>query len=343
MTDAITCRHLSKSYSGVVALDDFSLSAVTGQVLGLVGPSGSGKTTALRLIAGFERPDQGSVEVAGEIVVDRDTFVPPERRSVGMVFQDFALFPHMTVGGNIGYGIPKGDGRRGRVTEVLAMVGLSGMEKRMPHELSGGEQQRVALARALAPSPAVVLLDEPFSNLDAPQRDRVRREVRGILVEARATAIFVTHDQEEALAVSDILAVMRDGRVLQSATPHDLYRKPVDRWVARFLGEGEFVAGTVTDGVVETPLGRFPVDTRLTGSVEVLIRPEHVRLTEDQGGAALVVDREFYGHDQLVTLHLDGGRRLLARAGPDVIFNPGDHARYEITEVVVFEAASQGG
>jgi iron(III) transport system ATP-binding protein len=343
MTDAITCRRLSKSYSGVVALDDFSLSAVTGQVLGLVGPSGSGKTTALRLIAGFERPDQGSVEVAGEIVVDRDTFVPPERRSVGMVFQDFALFPHMTVGDNIGYGIPKGDGRRGRVTEVLAMVGLSGMEKRMPHELSGGEQQRVALARALAPSPAVVLLDEPFSNLDAPQRDRVRREVRGILVEARATAIFVTHDQEEALAVSDILAVMRDGRVLQSATPHDLYRKPVDRWVARFLGEGEFVAGTVTDGVVETPLGRFPVDTRLTGSVEVLIRPEHVRLTEDQGGAALVVDREFYGHDQLVTLHLDGGRRLLARAGPDVIFNPGDHARYEITEVVVFEAASQGG
>jgi iron(III) transport system ATP-binding protein len=340
MTDAITCRHLSKSYSGVVALDDFSLNAVTGQVLGLVGPSGSGKTTALRLIAGFERPDRGSVEVAGEIVVDQDTFVPPERRSVGMVFQDFALFPHMTVGGNIGYGIPKGEGRRRRVADVLDMVGLSGMDKRMPHELSGGEQQRVALARALAPSPAVVLLDEPFSNLDAPQRERVRREVRGILVEARATAIFVTHDQEEALAVSDILAVMRAGRVLQSATPHDLYRKPVDRWVARFLGEGEFVAGTVTDGVVDTPLGRFPVDTRLTGSVEVLIRPEHVRLTEDQGGAALVVEREFYGHDQLVTLHLDGGRRLLARAGPDVIFNPGDHARYEITEVVVFSVAS---
>ncbi|MEX1207327.1 MAG: ABC transporter ATP-binding protein [Acidimicrobiia bacterium] len=340
MTDAITCRHLSKSYSGVVALDDFSLTASTGQVLGLVGPSGSGKTTALRLIAGFERPDRGSVEVAGEIVVDQDTFVPPERRSVGMVFQDFALFPHMTVGGNIGYGIPKGDGRHRRVTEVLDMVGLSGMEKRMPHELSGGEQQRVALARALAPSPAVVMLDEPFSNLDAPQRERVRREVRGILVEARATAIFVTHDQEEALAVSDILAVMRDGQVLQSATPHDLYRKPVDRWVARFLGEGEFLDGTVSAGVVDTALGRFPVDTSLSGSVEVLIRPEHVRLTEDEGGAALVVEREFYGHDQLVTLHLDGGRRLLARAGPDVIFNPGDHARYEITEVVVFEAAS---
>jgi iron(III) transport system ATP-binding protein len=214
------------------------------------------------------------------------------------------------------------------------------MEKRMPHELSGGEQQRVALARALAPSPAVVLLDEPFSNLDAPQRERVRREVRGILVEARATAIFVTHDQEEALAVSDVLAVMRDGRVLQTAAPHDLYRKPADRWVARFLGEGEFLSGTVTGSMVDTELGRFPVETKLTGPVEVLIRPEHVRLTEDAGGAALVVEREFYGHDQLVTLHIDGGRRLLARAGPDTIFNPGDHARYEITEVVVFEAAS---
>ena len=340
MTDAIVCRHLSKSYSGVLALDDFSLAAPTGQVLGLVGPSGSGKTTALRLIAGFERPDHGSVSVAGETVVDSATFVPPERRRVGMVFQDFALFPHMTVGGNVAYGLSKDGGRRERVAGALAMVGLSGMEKRMPHELSGGEQQRVALARALVPAPAVVLLDEPFSNLDAPQRERVRREVRGILVEARATAIFVTHDQEEALAVSDVLAVMRDGRVLQTATPHDLYRKPSDRWVARFLGEGEFVAGTVTGSVVDTPLGRFPVETQLSGPVEVLIRPEHVRLTEDAGGAALVVEREFYGHDQLVTLHIDGGRRLLARAGPDTIFNPGDHARYEITEVVVFEAAS---
>jgi iron(III) transport system ATP-binding protein len=340
MTDAITCRHLSKAYSGVVALDDFSLDAPTGQVIGLVGPSGSGKTTALRLIAGFERPDRGSVQVAGDTVVDSDTFIPPERRRVGMVFQDFALFPHMTVGANIGYGLPKEAGRPARIADVLAMVGMSGMEKRMPHELSGGEQQRVALARALAPAPAVVLLDEPFSNLDAPQRERVRREVRSILVEARATAIFVTHDQEEALAVSDVLAVMRDGRVLQAATPHDLYRKPVDRWVARFLGEGEFLDGTVTGGVVDTALGRFPVDTSLSGSVEVLIRPEHVRLTEDAGGSALVVEREFYGHDQLVTLHLDGGRRLLARAGPDVIFNPGDHARYEITEVVVFESVA---
>ena len=340
MTDAITCHSLSKSYSGVVALDDFSLSAPEGQVLGLVGPSGSGKTTALRLIAGFERPDRGSVAIVGETVVDNNTFVPPERRRVGMVFQDFALFPYMSLGDNVAYGLPKSAERKRRVAEVLEMVGLSGMERRMPHELSGGEQQRVALARALAPSPAVVLLDEPFSNLDAPQRERVRREVRGILVEARATALFVTHDQEEALAVSDVMAVMRDGTVLQTATPHDLYRKPADRWVARFLGEGEFLAGTVAGGVVDTELGRFPVNTHLSGPVEVLIRPEHVRLTEDAGGSALVVEREFYGHDQLVTLHLDGGRRLLARAGPDVIFNPGDHARYEITEVVVFEAAT---
>lgn len=336
MTDAIVCRHLSKRYSGVSALDAFSITAPEGKVLGLVGPSGSGKTTALRLIAGFERPDRGAVEVAGEVVVDETTFVPPERRRVGMVFQDFALFPHMTVGGNVSYGLPKGPSRRGRVADALAMVGLSGFESRMPHQLSGGEQQRVALARALAPAPAVILLDEPFSNLDAPQRERVRREVRGILVEARATAVFVTHDQEEALAVSDVMAVMRDGRVIQAATPDQLYRRPADRWVARFLGEGEFLPGTVQGGIVDTALGRFPVDTPLSGPVDVLIRPEHVRLTEDQGGAALVVDREFYGHDQLVTLHLDGGRRLLARAGPETIFYPGDHARYEITDVVVF-------
>ena len=336
MTDAIICRDLSKEYAGVRALDSFSLAAPEAKVLGLVGPSGSGKTTALRLIAGFERPDRGSVEVAGDVVVDDRTFVPPERRRVGMVFQDFALFPHMSVGDNVSYGLPKGSARRGRVADTLDMVGLTGLERRMPHQLSGGEQQRVALARALAPAPAVILLDEPFSNLDAPQRERVRREVRNILIEARATAVFVTHDQEEALAVSDVLAVMRDGRVIQQAAPHELYRRPADRWVARFLGEGEFLSGTVRGGAVDTALGRFQVDTPLSGPVDVLIRPEHVRLTEDHGGAALVVDREFYGHDQLVTLHVDGGRRLLARAGPETIFNPGDHARFEITDVVVF-------
>ncbi len=333
MTDAIVCHGLVKRFAEKPILDGFSLTAPTGRVLGLLGPSGSGKTTALRLIAGFERPDSGSVAVDGVTVVDDTTFVPPERRRVGMVFQDFALFPHMTVGENVGYGLPRGVRRR--ITEVLDMVGLTGMEQRLPHELSGGEQQRVALARALAPAPAVILLDEPFSNLDAPQREKIRREVRGILVEARTTTVFVTHDQSEALAISDVLAVMREGRVIQTASPHDLYRRPVDRWVAQFLGEGAFVEGTVRAGIVDTPLGRFPTDAPDGERAEVLVRPEQVRITADSGGPALVVDHEYYGHDQLVTLHVADGRRLLARNGPHPIFHTGDRVRYEIGEVVV--------
>jgi iron(III) transport system ATP-binding protein len=333
---AVALNDVSKRFGTVAALDGFDLSVERGGVLGLLGPSGSGKTTALRVIAGFERPDAGAIEIAGTTVASDSVWVPPEKRRVGMVFQDYALFPHLSVGGNVAFGLSRGEHRATRVLEVLAMVGLTGTADRMPHELSGGEQQRIALARALAPRPHLILLDEPFSNLDTPQRDRVRREVRTILVESRATAIFVTHDQEEALAMSDTVAVMRHGAVLQTAAPHDLYSRPTDCWVARFLGEAEFVSGTALNGRVDTPLGSFADTSGVSGKVEVMIRPEAVRLTPDDDGAALVVDREFYGHDQLVTLHVDDGRRLLARAGPEPIFNPGDHVRFEVTDVVVF-------
>jgi iron(III) transport system ATP-binding protein len=335
MNSAVSLTAVSKRFGEIAALDGFDLTVPDGTVLGLLGPSGSGKTTALRVIAGFDRPDSGTVEIAGATVVGDGVWVPPERRRVGMVFQDYALFPHLSVADNVGFGLGKGADRH-RTDGVIEMVGLGGMGDRMPHELSGGEQQRVALARALAPEPHIVLLDEPFSNLDAPNRDRVRREVRTILVEARATAIFVTHDQEEALAMSDAVAVMRSGTVLQTAAPHDLYRRPGDCWVARFLGEAEFVPGTAANGRVETPLGTFADESRSTGAVEVMIRPEAVSLTKTSDGPALVVEREFYGHDQLVTLHLDGGHRLLARTGPHPIFDPGDHAGFEVTDVVVF-------
>lgn len=333
-TPAVSLHGVSKRFGPVTALDGFDLAVERGSVLALLGPSGSGKTTALRVIAGFERPDEGSVLIEGSEVVGATRWVPPEKRNVGMVFQDYALFPHLSVMDNVSFGLPKGSDP-GRVDAVLAMVGLTGAGDRMPHELSGGEQQRVALARALAPGPHLILLDEPFSNLDTPNRDRVRREVRTILIEARATAIFVTHDQEEALAMSDSVAVMRDGAVLQTATPHDLYSRPSDCWVARFLGEAEFVAGTAAGGRVETALGTFPDDSRSSGDVEVMIRPEAVRLTLDAAGPALVVDREFYGHDQLVTLAV-GGSRLLARTGPEPVFSPGDQATFEVMDVVVF-------
>jgi len=334
-TPAIRCDGLTKQFGGAAVLDGFDLVVPAGSILGLLGPSGSGKTTALRVIAGFEKPDSGSVEITGRTMVSQTAWVPPERRRVGMVFQDYALFPHLPVATNVGYGVP-GPGQDARVARVLDLVGLSDAAARYPHELSGGEQQRVALARALAPKPDVVLLDEPFSNLDAPRRDRMRREVRAILTEARATAVFVTHDQEEALAMSDAVAVMRDGRVLQVDEPSALYRRPTDCWVARFLGEAEFIPGVASRGSVETPLGTFPAAEGLEGLVEVMIRPESVELIPGEDDAT-VADREFYGHDQLVTLRMRDGRRLLSRIGPHPPVAPGDRIGVRVSTVVAFE------
>jgi iron(III) transport system ATP-binding protein len=334
----ISCVNLSKRFGGAVALDGFSLEVAHGSILGLLGPSGSGKTTALRVIAGFDTPDAGSVTISGRPVVAPGVWVPPEQRRVGMVFQDYALFPHLDVAGNVGFGIADRKLRAGRVAAALELVGLGDLASRMPHELSGGEQQRVALARALAPEPDVVLLDEPFSNLDAPQRERVRRDVRTILVEARATAVFVTHDQEEALSISDQVAVMRHGRVLQTATPNEVYHNPVDCWVARFLGEGETMPGVATGATVDTVIGTFKLAEPATGDVEVIIRPEAVRLVADPHGLSRVVEREFYGHDQLVTLELPDGRTLLSRTTTNPLFSPQDRVTVEVDEVMAFPA-----
>jgi iron(III) transport system ATP-binding protein len=207
----------------------------------------------------------------------------------------------------------------------------------MPHELSGGEQQRVALARALAPRPALILLDEPFSNLDAGLRDRMRRDVRRILKEAGTTAVFVTHDQEEALATSDVVAIMRAGRVIQADTPERLYRSPVDPWVAGFIGDSEFLPGVAGPGFVETPIGTFPHTGSTRGDVLVMIRPEWIHPTRSDGGAATVVDHEFYGHDQMLVLQFGDGRRITSRIGAGPRFAIGDRADIGIDEIVVFE------
>jgi iron(III) transport system ATP-binding protein len=329
---AIRARDLTRSFGDAVALDHFSLDVWEGGVVTILGPSGCGKTTALRVIAGFENAG-GSVEIHGRTVLGPGVHVPPERRRVGMVFQDYALFPHMTVAGNVAYGLPRGD-RAPRVSEVLELVGLTGLEGRMPNELSGGQQQRVALARALAPKPEVILLDEPFSNLDASLRDRVRRELRTILTEARTTAVFVTHDQEEALATSDIVAVMREGRVLQADTPGHLYSHPADRWVAEFLGDADVLESVARDGRVDTPVGAF--DTDIHGSVSVVVRPENVQISLGETPNAVVAGSEFFGHDQLVTLALNEGTRVRARIGPRPIYRVGQPARVRATDARIF-------
>ncbi len=347
---AIRARDLTKSYevpegvdSGtsrhngtVPALNGFSLDVWEGSIVTLLGPSGCGKTTALRVIAGFETAS-GIVEIRGRRVLDADTFVAPDKRRVGMVFQDYALFPHMTVHKNIAYGLSKGT-RSSRVGEVMELVGLTGFGERMPGDLSGGQQQRVALARALAPEPDVILLDEPFSNLDAALRDRVRRELKVILTEARTTAVFVTHDQEEALATSDIVAVMNDGRVLQADTPAALYTNPVDEWVATFLGDADLLDSVASGGVAETVLGRFETD--LNGPVAVMVRPEDVQLSVGTTPNATVTNIEYFGHDQLVGLAMEGGVRVRSRIGSRPHYQVGQQCRARAIDARVFQRPS---
>jgi len=304
-------RGVSKRFGATVALDGFDLSARRGSLLALLGPSGCGKTTALRVIAGFERPDAGEVEVGGRPVAGEGSWVPPERRRVGMVFQDWALFPHLDVWQNIAFGLSRGSDER--VRELLALTHLEGLERRMPHELSGGQQQRVALARALAPAPDVILLDEPFSNLDATLRASVRAEVRRVLHEAGVTSVFVTHDREEALAIADEVAVMAEGRVLQSGPPNEIYASPAGPLVAGLLGDANLLTADVRGERAITPLGPVEATGMADGPVGVVVRPEGIVLQVDPAGDALVEDVEFYGHDQLFGVRLRDGTLLKVR------------------------------
>ncbi|WP_026369525.1 ABC transporter ATP-binding protein [Kallotenue papyrolyticum] len=298
---AIELEHVSKTYRGQAqpAVDDLSLQVAEGELLVLLGPSGCGKTTTLRLIAGFERPDQGTIRIGDELVAGPNAWIAPERRGVGIVFQDYALFPHLTVAQNVAFGVLRlnRQERAARVAAVLEAVGLSDYAERYPHELSGGQQQRVALARALAPQPRLLLLDEPFSNLDPELRHSLRYEVRAIVRRAGVTTVLVTHDQSEAFALADRIAVMHQGRVHQVADPETLYRRPASRFVAGFVGRAQFIAGVVSNGHVATELGAFRLPQPLPqgARAEALLRPDDLHIRPDAYGPARVVGREFGG------------------------------------------------
>ncbi len=344
-TPVVELREVSKVFAGGVrAADGVSFQVPAGRVVALLGPSGCGKTTLLRLIAGFERPDAGTIAIEGEVVAGPGQFVPPERRRVGIVVQDHALFPHLTVAANVAYGLGaarRRPTREPRVVEVLEMVGLRDLADRYPAELSGGQQQRVAIARAIAPRPRVVLLDEPFANLDAALRGRIRLEVRDILKAAGATVVLVTHDQEEALSLADRVAVMERGRVVQVGDPQEVYQRPAHPFVARFVGEAALVPGTSDGAAVQTPLGRLPVAGHAprAGPALAVVRPEALRLVPDPAGPGEVLSTAYFGHDQLVEVSLGAGLRLRARLGSDGRFLPGDRVSAHVEgDVVAFPA-----
>ncbi len=314
----INFQQVSKYFGNTAAVHDASFSAEQGKLISLLGSSGCGKTTTLRLIAGLEMPDAGEIWLGGERMAGHRHFVPPERRHVGMVFQDYALFPHLTVSDNVAFPLTKhtDTARKKRVQEMLHLVGLDNLGARYPHELSGGQQQRVALARALASNPAVVLLDEPFSNLDAALRRSMREDLRTILQRAGTTALFVTHDQEEALSISDVVVVMMRGEIAQVGTPHDVYLRPVTREVASFLGEANFILGEADGDVATSPIGPVRLMTRARGPVTLMIRPEQLRVVPEAMADARIEKITFYGHDQLVRVRMSDGMCLDARTKP---------------------------
>ena len=321
----LRCTNLTKKFHSTTAVSNLTFEIAQGETLAILGPSGCGKTTVLRLIAGFETPETGSIHIAGQSVSGPKIFVPPENRNVGMVFQDYALFPHLSVEKNVGYGISltpignlifnrtkyKQDVRqyRARVTRALSLVGVQHLSSRMPNELSGGEQQRVALARALVTTPDLLLMDEPFSNLDAKLRNKVREEVKEILTLSGVTVVFVTHDQEEAFYFGDKVAVLNHGRIEQIDTPEVIYRSPRTTFVARFVGVADFLKVNLVEGIPQTEAGQLndPLPVESDKDLYILVRPHDIDLGDSEHGRGRIISRMFQGSSYLYRVLLDSG------------------------------------
>jgi iron(III) transport system ATP-binding protein len=350
----LAASDLHKGFGSHSVLTGLHLEVPAGSLTAILGPSGSGKTTLLRLLAGFEIPDRGTIRIGENMVDGNGTHVHPEHRKIGYVPQEGGLFPHLTVAANVTFGLPRSARRRG-TSHLLEMVGLGELARRYPHQLSGGQQQRVALARALAIKPEIVLLDEPFASLDAHLRASVREEVVKVLRESATTTLLVTHDQDEALSLADLVAVLRDGTIAQCATPQDLYARPVDDELARFVGDANLISGVLDGTLVDTPLGKLSAEWRgeplsTPCPVTILIRPEQIDLHppgDDESLSGQIVRSGYHGHDAVLHVQLSrehSEQSLIVRTPGDVHLPPGTNIGLSARgPVLVWPAPSGNG
>ncbi len=333
MTKALDIETVSVCYGATVAVEQVSLNIRAGEIGSLLGPSGCGKTTLLRAIAGFEPVSDGRIVLGDRVISSRDHALTPEERRVGMVFQDFALFPHLNVQRNVGFGLQR-MGRRerdGRVAELLTLVGLGHLGDAMPHQLSGGQQQRVALARALAPRPDILLLDEPFSSLDSELREELAAEVRSLLLRQGTTAVVVTHDQQEAFAMADRVTLMNAGRVVQTASPAQLYAQPANEFAARFIGQGAVLEVAIdAGGNLDNGLGLWRRPPPESGQLRLLLRPEHVRYDPHSSLALAVAERRFCGAHCRYRLTLPDGQTVIAEAPGETVIGLGERLPVQV-------------
>ena len=349
-SSVLELRHVSCSYeTGRPAVQEISFSAREGEILCLLGPSGCGKTTILRAIAGFEPVRSGQIFLSGQLMSSPDVMTPTENRRVGMVFQEYALFPHLRVQDNIAFGLQQltRNIRAARVQEMLRLTGLEGFEQRYPHELSGGQQQRVALARALVQHPVVLLLDEPFSNLDPDMAGRMRQELHELLRRTKTTTVLVTHDHDEAFAMADRIAVLNQGRLEQFDTPEMIYHLPATPFVADFVGQADFIPGTVSHGMVQTELGEFPDTIGCTDGtgVVVMIRPDDIHLVPTEGARARVLSRQFRGSENLYTVSLPSGQIVHSSQSSTSVYQADTAVELRVlaTHTVLFRQEKQAG